>query len=38
MIEKHGGMRNYGLGEKGGLGIPEKEWEIYWVAGWHSPR
>ena len=28
---KKRGIRNYWTGEKGGLGIPEKEWNMYWV-------
>ena len=27
----------YWTGEKGGLGIPGKEWGNDWVARWHSP-
>ena len=36
LLKKNGGIRNYGTGEKGGLGIPEKEWEVYGseFGGW----
>ena len=36
MIEISGGHM-YWTGEKGGLGIPGKEWGNDWVARWHSP-